>query len=81
MSFYEGIDFFAVLCVALLPAIYLGIREKRKEIYINIISIFFVIMVFKEKPLQFIYLIVFVIAEIALLQLYQKYLAKGYAKK
>lgn len=70
MSFFEGTEFFSCLAIALVPAIILGILEKSLNIYRFILSICFIILVFKDNTYQFLFLIIFLIWTLCITKIY-----------
>ena len=59
MSFYEGLSFFICLFLFLIPAVILGIMEKRMGHYTLAVSLVFIVLVFGHSPRQFLYLLLF----------------------
>lgn len=59
MSFYEGLPFFAALILLLIPAVILGVMERKLSGYSLALSIVFIVLVFDKSPVQLLYLILF----------------------
>ena len=59
MSFYEGLSFFICLFLFLIPAVILGIMEKKMGHYTLAVSLVFIVLVFGHSPGQFLYLLLF----------------------
>lgn len=70
MSFFDGINFWIATILLLIPAIYLGINEKKNNLYILVISLFFVISIYSKKVFPLLYLIIFVIYQFYLIKLF-----------
>lgn len=76
MSFYDGLAFFIVLGIGCIPAIVLGIREKSAKNYILLLSLVFVVLIFKDTPVNFLYFIVYMFWEWHVIAVYQWTLGK-----
>lgn len=80
MNFYEGLSFFIVLFIGLIPAFILGIKEKSIRYYALGFSILFITLICSKSTIGFIYLVVFFVLEWYVIQVYF-YLRKTYGKK
>lgn len=58
------------LGIALIPAVILGLCEKPLRYYSFLISLVFIYLVFSSKPKQLLFLVVFYVLEVALLNIY-----------
>lgn len=70
MSFFGSLIFFVYLTVALIPAVVLGLLEKPLRYYSFFISLVFIYLIYSSKPVQFLYLAVFYLLEVALIKIY-----------
>lgn len=70
MSFFSGYDFFFALIILLIPAIILGLLEKKMTWYRCILSVFFIWNVYGSDTVQLIYLIGYVIFTTYLVKIY-----------
>lgn len=70
MSFFSGPYFFISLIVLLIPACILGLCEKNIKIYRILLSIFFIYEIYKNTPVQLLYLVIYVIVATLLVCLY-----------
>lgn len=78
MSFFGNIGFFGWLAVALIPAVILGLLEKPLKYYTQLISIVFILLVFKDNPIQLLYLLGYYVLQCVLVKGYlQLRLARG----
>lgn len=57
MSFFAGCDFFMVLFILLIPAVLLGLSEKKLKWYRWLLSLFFIWEVYGSTKIQLLYLI------------------------
>lgn len=77
MSFFSGLNFFLALCVALIPAIWLGYHEKSLRTYRMFLTCFFVYWILRDEPKQLIFLVSYVIFSLYVVKIYfflrQKY--------
>lgn len=71
MSFYDGLSFFIVLVIGLIPAAVLGLKEKTLKYYTLFLSILFIFMILKEQPLELLYLLVYLFIEWHVIAVYQ----------
>lgn len=67
MSFFEHWQFFFCLVLLLIPAVILGSLEKPLKHYSMMLSLFFVIVIVGQEPLQLLYLAIFFVLEWGLL--------------
>lgn len=79
MSFFSGYTFFIYLIVFLTPAFILGFREKSLRWYRGGISAFFIWAVYKETPIQLIWLLGYVVFSVYLVKIYL-FLRKRYGR-
>ena len=77
MSFFSGLNFFVLLGVIFIPAVILGLLEKPLKYYRMIASILVIGMVFGDNYTGIIYLLVFLLGELALIKGYLKLRTKG----
>lgn len=80
MSFFEGLTFFVCLLAALLGAAVIGLLEKPLKYYTFLLSLLFITAVFREKPVQLLYLILYVCLQIILVRGYL-YVREKYGRK
>ena len=71
MSFYDGLAFFIVLLLGCIPAIILGMKEKRIGNYTILFSIGIIFIIYRETPLELFYLLLYLFLEWHLIALYQ----------
>lgn len=76
MAFYDGLIFFIVLSVGLIPAVILRIREKHINNYLLALTFLMIFLVFWSEPIQLVYLLVYLLFEWNLLLIFQWYLQK-----
>lgn len=57
MSFYSGLDFYICLFISLIPAVYLGLREKNMKWYRILLSFVFVLLIYSGKGKQIFFLL------------------------
>lgn len=79
MSFFAGCDFFMVLFILLIPAVLLGLSEKKIKWYRWLLSLFFIWEVYGSTKIQLLYLIGYVIFAAYLVKIYL-YLRKKYGR-
>lgn len=72
MSMFAGFRFFALLFITLVPAVVLGLKEKSLRYYRDFLTILFVILVFKNSNLQFLYLIAYMVLSLFVIKLYMR---------
>ena len=70
MSLFSGYRFFVYFFILIIPAVILGIKEKPLKSYRNILTIFFIGMVYKEEPVQFLYLLLYTAGSCYLVKIY-----------
>lgn len=70
MSMFAGFRFFTLLFITLIPAVVLGLKEKSLRYYRDFLTILFVILVFKNSILQFLYLIAYMVLSLFVIKLY-----------
>ena len=80
MSFYEELDFFIYLLFALIPAIILKAKGKSLSRYILGVSIFFLLLLFRNNLVQLLYFVLYIGWEITLVFSYSC-LNKRYPRK
>lgn len=71
MNFFDGLYFFIVLVIGLIPAIVLGIREKKIEKYLLAFSIVMVLAVLIKQPQELFYLVLYVFMQWHVITLFQ----------
>lgn len=49
---YSSFDFFYIIGILLIPAIYLGIKEKSNKTYNMILSLVMVVIIFSNSKIQ-----------------------------
>lgn len=70
MSFFDGYDFYFYLVLFLIPAIILGLREKSLRWYRTIATVFFIWMVYRDTPVQLLYLLAYAVIAVYLVKIY-----------
>lgn len=71
MSFYDGLTFFIVLVLGAIPAIVLGLREKRIGIYTLLFSLVLIFAIYRQTPIELFYLFCYSFFVWHLIALYQ----------
>ena len=71
MSFYNGLMFFIVLVIGLIPAVILGVKEKKLKTYIMFFSLLLIYLIYKESPIELFYLLIYIFVEWHVIALYQ----------
>lgn len=71
MSFYNGLLFFIILFIGLIPAIVMGFREKRLKIYTMLFSLVMLYLVYRESPMELFYLLCYIFIEWHIIAVYQ----------
>lgn len=79
MSFFSGLNFFAVLVIALIPAIVMGINEKPLHFYRMFLTGMFIFIVYFNSPKEMLFLIGYAILSLYVIKLYL-FLRKKYGK-
>ena len=59
MEFFSGLDFFALLVTALVPAAILGLSEKKLNAYRCVLTAIFIYLVYEKHPRQLAYLLIY----------------------
>lgn len=72
MEFFSGLNFWLVLILMTIPAIFLGIKEKKSKYYILTTSLVFCYLVYSKNINSLISLIIFVLYEFLLIKIYLK---------
>ena len=67
MSLFGDFYFFGILAMTLLPAIVLGIMEKNIKYYGFFLTIFFLVMIFKDSPMGLVHLGIYCVYEMAII--------------
>lgn len=81
MSLFSGFDFFIVLILFLMPAIWMGIKGYNLRKYRIILTVFFIYMVFRSNKLGLLYLILYSISSLFVVKIYlRNRLNKGKSK-
>lgn len=70
MSFFSGYDFFIRLIILLIPAVILGLKEKKLNWYRCALSVYFIWSVYGSDKKQLMYLIGYVIMSAYLVKIY-----------
>lgn len=70
MEFFSGLNFWSLLIILSIPAIFLGIKEKKNKYYILFSSLVFCFLVYSKNINSLIYLIIFLIYEYMLIKVY-----------
>jgi D-alanyl-lipoteichoic acid biosynthesis protein dltB len=70
MEFFSGLNFWLLLIILSIPAIFLGIKEKKNKYYILFSSLVFCFLVYSKNINSLIYLVIFLIYEYMLIKLY-----------
>lgn len=61
MSFFSGGTFFIYLIVLLIPAVVLGLCEKKLKLYRYALSLVFIYLIYKDTPEQLMWLAIYVV--------------------
>ena len=72
MSFFSGLNFWLVFILMSIPAVIIGIREKKSKYYILGVSLVFCFLVYSKKINSLISLIIFILYEFLLIKIYLK---------
>lgn len=70
MEFFSGLNFWSLLIILSIPAIFLGIKEKKNKYYILFSSLVFCFLVYSKNINSLIYLVIFLIYEYMLIKEY-----------
>lgn len=70
MSFYSGYSFFVYLSVALIPAAVIGLLGRSLKWYRSVLTVFFIWIVYRESPLQLVYLSMYTVFSVYLVKIY-----------
>ena len=70
MEFFSGLNFWSLLIVLSIPAIFLGIKERKNKYYILFSSLVFCFLVYSKNINSLIYLVIFLIYEYTLIKVY-----------
>lgn len=70
MSFFGDLKFFIYLIIALIPAIILGIRQKKIKKYTIILTIFFILLIIGNDLEQLVYLLLYGFIELHVVKVY-----------
>ena len=81
MSLYENGFFFLTLFVALIPAVILGVKEKSLKWYRRFLTVLILWLVFRQTPMQMLWLILYVALSVALVLYFEKYGRESKYKK
>lgn len=71
MSFYNGLLFFIVLFIGLVPAIVMGFQKKRLKVYTMFLSLAMLYLVYRESPIELLYLLCYIFVEWHIIAVYQ----------
>lgn len=77
MSFFSGLNFFVLLGFIFIPAVILGLLGKPLKYYRMIASILVIGMVFGDNYTGIVYLLIFLLGELALIKGYLKLRTRG----
>ena len=70
MEFFSGLNFWSLLIILSIPAIFLGIKEKKNKYYILFSSLVFCFLVYSKNINSLIYLVIILIYEYMLIKVY-----------
>ena len=70
MSFFGDFKFFIYLFIALIPAIILGIKEKKIKYYSIMLTIFFIAIIVGNDIKQLMYLLLYAFVELHIIKIY-----------
>ena len=70
MEFFSGLNFWLLLIILSIPAIFQGIKEKKNKYYILFSSLVFCFLVYSKNINSLIYLVIFLIYEYMLIKVY-----------
>lgn len=70
MEFFSGLNFWSLLIILSIPAIFLGIKEKKNKYYILFSSLVFCFLVYSKNINSLLYLVIFLIYEYMLIKVY-----------
>ena len=70
MEFFSGLNFWSLLIILSIPAIFLGIKERKNKYYILFSSLVFCFLVYSKNINSLIYLVIFLICEYMLIKVY-----------
>ena len=70
MEFFSGLNFWSLLIILSIPAIFLGIKAKKNKYYILFSSLVFCFLVYSKNINSLIYLVIFLIYEYMLIKVY-----------
>lgn len=70
MSFFGDLEFFIYLIISLIPAIVLGIKEKKIKYYTIAITIFFISLILGNDYRQVIYMLAYAFLELHIIKTY-----------
>ena len=70
MEFFSGLNFWSLLIILSIPAIFLGIKERKNKYYILFSSLVFCFLVYSKNINSLIYLVIFLIYEYMLIKVY-----------
>ena len=72
MSYFEGIEFFFFLAIALIIGFIINYLGRRIEYYILALSIIFAVVIYGKSTIMLVYLIGFILYEYILVLIAQK---------
>lgn len=70
MSLFAGYRFFVSLIPLMIPAVILGMGGRSLKIYRNLLTAYFIVMVYREEPTQFLHLVLYVAGACYLAKIY-----------
>ena len=59
-EFYNGLTFFIVLTLGLIPAVILGVKQKSLKKYTAFLSLIMIYLIYRENPKELVYLFLYV---------------------
>lgn len=80
MSFYDGLVFFIILVLGCIPAVVLGLKEKRIGNYTLLFSLILIFMIYRQNIIELLYLCVYIFFVWHLIAIYQ-YSIRHFGKK
>lgn len=80
MSFYDGLTFFIVLVLGCIPAVVIGLRERNIGNYTLIFSLILIFIIYRQVPMELLYLSLYLFLMWHLIALYQ-YSLKRFGKR
>lgn len=72
MSFYNGLLFFIIVFIGFIPVIVMGLWEKRLKVYTMFFSLAMLYLIYRESPIELLYLLCYIFIEWHIIALYQR---------